>query len=87
MNNDELILDELRRIRIALERQAPKRWQRIPLAAKTLDTTPWALRQLIAMNKLPIRVMSKTKIRKAVEVDTIRAREIMENGMLLRKVK
>lgn len=82
--SDESILIELRRIRIALERIAPGRWQKVPQAATTLDVSPATLRRLIEQNKIRVRVLTKTKLRKSMEVDTIHAREFFETGGLLK---
>ena len=46
MSNEELILKELRSIRLALETTAPKRGQKIPEASKTLGIPQSRIRVL-----------------------------------------
>lgn len=87
MSTDERILEELRLIRIALQAVAPKRWQKVPAASVTLDVPQSTLRRLVNLNRIPIRVTNKTRQRKSFEIDTVKTRQLLEDGMLLRKVK
>jgi hypothetical protein len=87
MDTNEMILDELRRIRKVLEGNAPKRWQKIPEASVTLGVPQSALRRLADNNKIPVMVTSRTKVRKAYQIDVIRTRMFLEEGGLMPKVK
>lgn len=82
-----MILAELRRIRIALETVAPKRWQKIPEASLTLGVPKSSLRRLADLNRIPVMVTSRTKVRKQYQVDVVKTRLLLEDGGLLSNMK
>ena len=87
MSNEELILAELRRIRLALEAAAPKRWQKVPDAAKTVNIPQSTIRTLADSGKIKVSVVSKTKVRKNYLIDIVSLRQFIEEGGLMPKVK
>ena len=87
MDMNEMILSELRLIRIALESVAPKRHQKIPQAAISLDMPESTLRKLADSGKIAVSVRSRTKIRKQYLVDVVKTRQIIDQGLLLPRIK
>jgi len=87
MSNVELILKELRSIRLALETTAPKRWQKIPEASKTLGIPQSRIRVLADAGTIPVSVLAVTKSRKHYLVDVVKTRQLIEEGGLMPKVK
>ena len=83
MSNEELILKELRSIRLALETTAPKRWLKIPEASKTQSR----IRVLADAGTIPVSVLAVTKSRKHYLVDVVKTRQLIEEGGLMPKVK
>jgi len=78
MDTNQLILEELRRIRIALEATMPDRWQRVPAAARLLGIPVGTLRRLVDDNKVPIMVPKKTRARKSFLVDVVATRDLLQ---------
>ena len=87
MDTNEMILAELRLIRMAIEATAPKRWMKIPEAAIFLQMPVSALRKLADSGKIPVSIRTRTKIRKQYVVDVIKTRQLIEQGLLLPKIK
>ena len=87
MDTNEMILEELKRIRMALESVAPKRWQKIPEASVTLGVAQSALRRLADNNKIPVMITSRTRTRKVYQIDVVKTRLFLENGGLMPKIK
>ena len=87
MSNEELILKELRSIRLALEITAPKRWQKIPEASKSLGIPQSRIKILADAGTIPVSVLAVTKCRKHYLVDVVKTRQLIEEGGLMPKVK
>jgi len=87
MDRDELILEELRRIRIALETVAPNRWQKIPEAARSLGIPVSTLRKLADSGKIAVSIGRKTKVRKQYLIDMVQTRLFIEAGGFMPKIK
>jgi hypothetical protein len=87
MSNEEMILKELRSIRLALEITAPKRWQKIPEASKTLGIPQSRIKALADAGTIPVSVLAVTKCRKHYLVDVVKTRQLIEEGGMMPKVK